>query len=79
MTNLEKYNQILMDVFNLSADEIREDLNALDVEHWDSMGQMRLASALEEAFEIFLDPEDMIQLISYENGLAVLRKHGINC
>lgn len=79
MTNLEKYNQVLMDIFNLSADEIREDLNALDVERWDSMGQMRLASALEEAFEIFLDPEDMIQLISYENGLAVLRKHGIDC
>ena len=79
MTNLEKYNQVLMDTFNLSAEEIRKDLNASDVELWDSMGQMRLASALEEVFEIFLDPEDMIQLISYQNGVAVLRKYGIDC
>lgn len=79
MTNLEKYHQVLMDTFNLQESEINEDLNALDVDHWDSMGQMRLASALEECFEIFLDPEDMIQLVSYQNGLAVLKKHGVEC
>lgn len=79
MTNLESYHQVLMDTFNLKAEDIREDLNALDVEHWDSMGQMRLAGALEETFGIFLDPEDMIQLVSYQNGLEVLKKHGIEC
>lgn len=79
MTNLEKYNRVLMDTFNLSADEIQEDLNALNVESWDSMGQMRMSNALEEVFEIVLDSEDIIQLISYQNGMAVLKKHGIDC
>lgn len=77
MTNKEKYEKILMDVFGLNEGEVNENLNALNVERWDSMGQMRLAGALEEAFEVFLDPEDMIQLISYSQGMEVLKKHGI--
>lgn len=77
MTSKEKYEKVLMDVFGLSENVVNESLNALNVEHWDSMGQMRLAGALEEAFDIFLDPEDMIQLVSYSQGMDVLRKHGV--
>lgn len=79
MTNLEKYKQVLMDTFNLDKDSIWENLNVLNVESWDSMGQMRLVMALEETFGISLDEDDILYFTSYKEGLAILKKHGIEC
>ena len=77
MANINRYHSVLQSVFNLEQSDIKESLTALDVDTWDSMGQMNLATALENEFKIFLDPEDIIQLISYINGIQVLKKHGI--
>lgn len=79
MTNLEKYNRVLMDTFNLDIDSISNDLNVLNVDAWDSMGQMQLATAIEENFGITLDEEDILYLTSYKDGLDILKKHGVEC
>ena len=77
MNNLEKYIKVYVDLFGIPADQVGDSLTALTVEKWDSVAQMNLAAALEEAFDIFLDPEDVIELVSYAKGKAVLQKHGI--
>ena len=44
---------------------------------WDSVGHMQLISALEEAFDIMFDTDDIIDLNSYKTGMQILRKYEV--
>ncbi len=44
---------------------------------WDSIGHMSLVAALEEAFDIMMDTDDIIDLSSYEKGKEILKKYDI--
>lgn len=48
------------------------------IDAWDSVGHMSLMSALEEAFQIELDIDDIIEFSSFEAGRLILKKYGIN-
>ena len=71
MNNTEKYNQAFMDAF--SIDEAK--LNGLAyqaIAEWDSVGHMSLIAALEDAFDIMMDTDDIIDFSSYEKGKEIL-------
>jgi len=71
MTNLEKYNQAFMNTLEVKE----EQLNGLvyqSVELWDSVGHMTLVAALEDAFGIMMETDDIIDLSSYEKGKEIL-------
>ena len=74
MTNIEKYNKVFEDVFELSFDKIK-DAKFKDTEHWDSVGHMTLVSNLEDAFDILLETEDLMSITSYDKGLEILSKN----
>ena len=46
-------------------------------ERWDSIGHMQLVAALEEAFGIMLETDDVIDLSSYSKAVEILRKYGV--
>lgn len=71
MTNLEKYTQAFIDAFEVSQDEVK-DLKYQAIKAWDSVGHMGLVTALEEAFDIMMETEDIINLNSYEKGKEIL-------
>ena len=73
MTNLEKYDRVFIDALEIAAD-VLPGLKYQDIETWDSVGHMRLVAALEEAFDIMLDTDDIIDLSSYEKGKEILSK-----
>ena len=73
MSNLEKYNQAFMETFEISEDQLAG-LKYQDIEAWDSVGHMSLIAALEEAFDIMMDTDDIIDLSSYEKGKEILAK-----
>ena len=73
MSNLEKYNQAFIDSFGVSKEQLAE-LKYQDIEAWDSVGHMGLIAALEEAFDIVMDTDDIIDLSSYEKGKELLSK-----
>lgn len=78
MTNLEKYTQAFIDAFEVSQDEVK-DLKYQAIKAWDSVGHMGLVTALEEAFDIMMETEDIINLNSYEKGKEILSiKYSIN-
>lgn len=77
MNNLEKYNKIFIDSFQLSEDKLAG-LKYQGVELWDSVGHMTLVSELEDAFDIMLETDDIIDLSSYEKGIEILKtKYGV--
>ena len=73
MSNLEKYTQVFMDTFGVSAEEAVT-LKYQDIDAWDSVGHMGLISSLEDTFDIMMDTDDIIDFSSYEKGKEILSK-----
>ncbi|WP_443826188.1 hypothetical protein [Desulfovibrio sp.] len=76
MTNEEKYTQAFMQSFEIDA-ETAKTLEFQAIPAWDSVGHMGLVAALEDAFDIMLDPDDIVDMSSYEKGKELLAKYDI--
>lgn len=77
MTNLEKLNQIFCEVFSAEETALNSEFNNCSVEGWDSVHQLSLTSSIEDAFDIMLDAEDIMEFTSYDNAKAILAKYDI--
>lgn len=77
MENAKKYDEIFMEAFEVGEEELGPDFSMDSREEWDSIGHMNLISMIEEEFDITLDDEDILALISYESGKNILRSKGI--
>lgn len=78
MTNLEKYNQIFMDVLGVKESALNENFTFKAVPQWDSVAHLSLISELEDAFDIMFDSKDILHYESYENGKIILGRYGIH-
>ena len=76
MTNLEKYNNVFVENLQVAEDQLAT-LKYQGVELWDSVGHMTLVAALEDAFDIMMDTDDIIDLSSYEKGKEILKKYDV--
>lgn len=77
MTKLEKYNAIFTEVFGATADQLGDNFNKETVSEWDSVHQLNIITLLEETFDLFLDPEDIMACTSYNAGKEILINQGI--
>ena len=71
MTNKEKYDNAFTEALEITADKL-PGLQYQAIPEWDSVGHMGLISALEDAFDIMMDTDDIIDLSSYEKGMEIL-------
>ena len=76
MSNLEKYNNIFVENLQVTEDQLNG-LKYQAVPLWDSVGHMSLMAALEDAFDIMLDTDDIIDFSSYEKGREILKKYDV--
>ena len=76
MTNLEKYIQAFATALEVPADSV-QGMEYGKSEAWDSVGHMTLIAALEDAFDIMVDMDDIIDLSSFEKGKEILRKYDV--
>jgi acyl carrier protein len=61
----------------VEEDELNQDFTFKDREEWDSMSHMTLISSLEDEFDIMFDTEDILNYGSFENGINIVRKYGV--
>lgn len=76
MSNKEKYINCYVESLDIDA-SIAETLEYQGVESWDSVGHMSLVAAIEDAFDIMLDTDDIVDLSSFSKGIEILKKYGI--
>ena len=76
MTNLEKYQNAFVEALEVKLEDV-ERLEYQEIETWDSVGHMSLMAAIEDAFDIMLDTDDIIDFNSYETGKEILKKYNI--
>jgi len=76
MSNLEKYNNIFIEAFSVTEDQL-VGLEYQAVPDWDSVGHMAMTAMLEDEFDIMFDTDDIIDFSSYEKGKEILAKYGV--
>ena len=76
MINLEKYTKAFATAFGMEPEKVTE-LTHDGTTEWDSVGHMALIAELEEAFDIMLEPNDVIEIMSFEKGKEILKKYDV--
>lgn len=76
MTNLDKYNEAFYNTLEVTPDQLNN-LTYQGTELWDSVGHMSLVAAIEDAFDIMMETDDIIDFSSYEKGKDILKKYGV--
>lgn len=77
MTNIEKYNNIFVEVFGADIAQLGDNCSKETVSEWDSVHQLNIISLMEEAFDLMLDPEDIMACTSYNAGKDILARNGV--
>ena len=77
MTNIEKYDKVFVRVLNVEQGELNENFTMSSIRQWDSVAHISLISELEDAFDILLESEDILNYGSYENGKLIMKKYGV--
>ena len=71
MSNEEKYLQAFCETFGIEAEQAKT-LKYQDIDEWDSVGHMSLVAALEDAFDIMMETDDIIDINSFAKGKEIL-------
>ena len=62
-----RVNNILKKALNTNARNLKQ-------KKWDSLTHISLITTLEEEFKILLEPEDIIEMVNYENIISIVQK-----
>ena len=62
METLEKVIEIVANTCEVDISEVNGDSTVGDFPTWDSMGHLAILSAVEEAFDISFEPEEMMEI-----------------
>ncbi len=76
MSVLAQYKECFVNALHLDESVEVETLAYRD-HGWDSVAHMVLMATLEEAFDIMLDTDDVIDFGSFEKGKEILRKYDV--
>ncbi|MEX5406241.1 acyl carrier protein [Stenotrophomonas sp. WED208] len=63
-------------VLGIAADSVSDDLRYNTIPQWDSIAHMSVVAALEEAFCVMIDMDEVIDMSSVGKAREILRKHG---
>ncbi len=76
MSNRERYDSVFMEALDVTEDKLAG-LSYQAVPAWDSVGHMGLVSDLEDAFDIQMETDDIVDFNSYEKGIEILKKYDV--
>ena len=71
----EKVLSILKTVFEL--DSVDVNCSQTTCEKWDSMGQLNLVVELESEFDITIEPEEIGEMVCFDDIIRILKTKGI--
>jgi len=77
MNNKQKYDQVFIESFSISETVLAGDLLYNSIPEWDSVGHMGMIAGLENAFDIMMETDDIIDFSSYKKGFEILAKYDV--
>lgn len=73
-SNIKKLNEVFQSSFEVEEKQL-SGLAYNQTPLWDSVGQMTLIANIEDAFDIMIDSEDIMDFNSYDNAKRILSEH----
>jgi len=67
----EKVLEIMCETFGV--DDVSTSVSQKNCEQWDSLRHLILASELEEAFDLELEPEEIAEMTDFERVITMLK------
>ncbi len=77
MTNKEKLQNLIQDVFLLTPEEFRFDLKRIEIETWDSFGVVSLSVGVQQTFGYHFKPEEATAIQGVDDIIKLLTSKGI--
>jgi acyl carrier protein len=75
--NRKIYDDAFISVLSIEKTQLNDSLEYQSVDTWDSVAHMSLMAELEDAFDIELDMDDIVDFGTYLTGLETMRKYGV--
>jgi acyl carrier protein len=77
MQNVEKVRAVFSETLKLPIEQVVDDLAFNSIKEWDSVAHMALIAALEEAFDIMFEMDDVLAMSSFAKAVEILEKYGV--
>ena len=77
MSNKDNYDRVFIESFDLDEKKLNDKLEYNSIKSWDSIGHMQMIAELEDTFEIEFEMDDIINFSSYDKGIEILVKYGV--
>jgi len=74
----KRISKVMSAVFEIPVIEINRESSPDTIESWDSLKHMKLILALEEEFEVEFTENEVVEMLSFQLIIMVLKDHGIN-
>lgn len=71
----EKLKAVFIDALNLGPGVDVSTLEYNSIKNWDSVAHMTLVAAIEDAFDIMLETDDVIDMSSFGKAVEIVSKH----
>jgi acyl carrier protein len=72
-----KLRAAFVESLGIPADTELEGLTYRGIKQWDSVAHMQLVAAIESAFDLMLETDDVLGMSSYGKAQEIVRKHGV--
>jgi acyl carrier protein len=75
--NTEKLRKIFAEALNIKIETVTDNLEYNSIPEWDSVAHMSLVAAIDSAFDIMLDTDDVIDMSSFGKAKEILKKYDV--
>ncbi|MBD1381931.1 acyl carrier protein [Metabacillus arenae] len=73
-----KLKLIFSETLGIDESNIKDDLRFNSIPEWDSLAHISLVAEIEEKFKITFEAEDIMEMTSFAEAKAILKKLGVN-
>lgn len=71
----EKLRQVFADCLSAELTDINDATAYGTIKTWDSVAHMAIITAIEDEFEVMLEPEDIIEMSSFGKAKEILARY----
>ena len=70
-----KLRTVFAEALGIPEDDVVPTLEYNTIPQWDSLAHMRLVAEIEDAFDIMIDSDDLIDMSSFEISVGIVKKY----
>ncbi len=77
MTDRDRLRGAFRTALGLADDAPVDELEYRGIDAWDSLAHLTLVAAIEDAFDVMLDTDEVIDLSSFDKAVEILERHDV--